>query len=102
MDIDDNIETIDEHIEKLEEPPRYKVIFLNDDFTPMDFVAQVIYNFFNKTEDESINLTYEIHNNGKAVVGIYPKDIAETKIYQVERLSQNSGYPLKCSIETDN
>lgn len=87
--------------DSIKEPPKYKVIFLNDDFTPMDFVALMIMTEFGKSAEDAISLTYEIHEKGKSVVGIYPKDIAETKIHQVELIARNQGHPLKCIIESD-
>lgn len=85
----------------IKEPPKYRVIFLNDDFTPMDFVALMIMTEFGKSAEDAISLTYEIHEKGKSIVGIYPKDIAETKIHQVELIARNQGHPLKCIIESD-
>ena len=84
---------------KLEKPPMYRVYMLNDDFTPMDFVVDILIRFFHKSEAEATTLMLQIHHHGKALCGIYPRDIAESKVDKVEDHSQKNGYPLRCSLE---
>jgi ATP-dependent Clp protease adaptor protein ClpS len=84
---------------KLQEPSFYKVLILNDDFTPMDFVVDLIIRFFSKSSDEATEIMLSIHHEGQGVCGIYPRDIAETKMNQVNQFARKNGHPLKCRIE---
>lgn len=81
------------------EPSLYKVILLNDDFTPMDFVVSVLTQFFQKNEEEATRIMLNIHNQGAGLCGVFPREIAETKVAQVNQFSRQSGYPLKCTME---
>lgn len=83
---------------KLDEPRLYEVILLNDDYTTMAFVVEVLMYFFQKTEEEAINLMMEVHEKGSAVAAIYPREIAEMKIAQVIDYSRKNNYPLMCDI----
>ena len=80
-------------------PGIYKVIILNDDFTPMEFVANIIQKVFNKTQDDSTRIMLQIHTEGIGICGIYPFEIAETKMNQVLNLAKESQHPLQCIIE---
>lgn len=84
---------------RLKPPPLYKVKLLNDDFTPMDFVVEVLEKFFNKTREQATKLMLQVHNEGSAVCGIYPLDVAETKVRQVTTLARDNQHPLQCVIE---
>lgn len=84
---------------KINKPPLYNVIFHNDDYTPMEFVIHVLLDVFNKNETQAVELTLEIHESGKSVVGQYIKEIAESKQKQVHDLAKQEGHPLECSIE---
>lgn len=86
---------------ELKEPKRFKVIILNDDYTPMEFVVGVLTSYFNKTIDEADALTTEIHENGKGVAGIYPLEIAETKLRQAIKLARKEEYPLSIKLESE-
>jgi len=86
---------------ELKEPKRFKVIILNDDYTPMEFVVGVLTSYFNKTIDEADSLTTEIHENGKGVAGIYPLEIAETKLRQAIKLARKEEYPLSIKLESE-
>ena len=77
----------------------FKVIVLNDDFTPMEFVVKVIKQVFNKTGDEAMRIMLKIHNEGMAVCGIFPHEIAETKMNQVLKFAKDEGHPLQSIIE---
>jgi len=83
-------------------PPMYRVVMLNDDFTPMEFVIDVLVRFFHKSENIANTLMLQIHNEGSARCGVFTKDLAETKIQQVETASRTSGHPLRCMMEIDN
>lgn len=78
---------------------RYKVLIHNDNFTPMDFVVQILQQFFNKKVIEAKNITLLIHQTGLGVGGVYPKEIAETKLAQVQKEARIHGHPLRLSIE---
>lgn len=84
---------------KLGIPPSYKVYLLNDDYTPMDFVVDLIVSFFNKDKEEAKRITSEIHIKGKGICGIYSKEIAETKVELVNDYARSNNYPLLCDME---
>ena len=85
--------------QKTKLPSIYKVIILNDDYTPMEFVVDVIQKVFRKTHDEATKIMLQIHTEGIGICGIYPLEIAETKMNQVLNLSKESQHPLQCIIE---
>jgi ATP-dependent Clp protease adaptor protein ClpS len=84
---------------KLKRPSLYKVVILNDDYTPMDFVIEVLEIFFNMDREKATQVMLAVHTKGKGVCGVYPFDIAETKMSQVNDFSQESDHPLLCDIE---
>ena len=84
---------------KLKRPSLYKVIMLNDDFTPMDFVVYLLKTFFQKNNDEASKIMLEIHNKGSGICGVFTYEIAETKILKVINTSRNNGFPLFCILE---
>lgn len=85
-----------------DKPELYRVYLLNDDYTTMDFVVYVLMTIFDKPKVEATSIMLYVHRHGKGLAGIYPKEIAETKVYQVESLARAHGFPLKCSIEKDD
>jgi ATP-dependent Clp protease adaptor protein ClpS len=84
---------------KLRRPPMYKVIILNDDYTPMEFVVHVLERFFGMNREKATQIMLTIHTSGSAVVGIFPRDIAETKSEQVNQYSQENHHPLMSKVE---
>jgi len=84
---------------KLKIPPLYKVILLNDDFTPMDFVVEVLMVFFAMSEELATHVMLQIHTQGVGVCGTYTKDVAETKVVIVNEYSREHQHPLLCSME---
>jgi ATP-dependent Clp protease adaptor protein ClpS len=84
---------------QLKRPPLYKVILLNDDFTPMDFVIDVLIDFFGMSETKATQVMLQIHNQGIGVCGTYSKDVAETKVYIVNEYSREHQHPLLCAME---
>jgi len=84
---------------KTKRPSLYKVIMLNDDFTPMDFVVEVLMKFFALNEEKATQVMLTVHTEGKAVCGVYTRDIAETKAAQVNQYSSECEHPLLCEIE---
>ena len=84
---------------KTKTPPLYKVVLLNDDYTPMDFVVVVLQQFFSKTREQATEIMLKIHTEGSGICGVYPKDIAETKVEQVGVFSRQHQHPLQCVME---
>lgn len=84
---------------KLKRPPMYKVVLLNDDYTPMEFVVHVLEVFFAMDREKATQIMLTVHTQGAAVVGIFPRDIAETKSEQVNRYSQENQHPLVSTVE---
>lgn len=87
--------------QKVETPKKFKVILLNDDFTPMEFVVLVLTNFFSKTPEEAERIMLDVHNQGAGVAGVYTREIAEMKVHQVTTLARKNQYPLKTIMETE-
>lgn len=87
--------------EKLQKPSLYKVILLNDDFTPMDFVIYVLKSFFNKTDDEAHDIMMQVHKDGAGIAGVYSFEVAEMKSAQVNMLAKDNQHPLKSVIEKE-
>ncbi len=80
-------------------PPMFKVLLLNDDYTPMEFVVETIQRFFNKTREQATQIMLKVHTEGMGVCGVYPQDIAETKMNQVLIHAKEAQHPLQCVIE---
>jgi ATP-dependent Clp protease adaptor protein ClpS len=80
-------------------PAMYKVLLKNDDYTSMEFVVEIIRHFFNKTQEQATEIMLQVHTKGAGVCGVYPKDIAETKMSQVLKSAEESQHPLQCVIE---
>jgi ATP-dependent Clp protease adaptor protein ClpS len=82
-------------------PPLYKVLLLNDDFTPMEFVIHVLERFFLMGREQATAVMLKVHNEGAGLAGIYPRDVAETKVHQVRDFARNHQHPLQCVMEED-
>lgn len=80
-------------------PPMYRVILLNDDYTPMDFVIEILSIFFGMSHDRATQVMLHVHTRGKGVCGIFTFEIAETKVVQVNEFSNQNDHPLKCTME---
>ena len=85
----------------VKEPALYKVILHNDNYTSMDFVIEVLRKIFHKSSADAAKIMLEVHHNGTGLAGIYPYDIACTKIEQVNNMAKKSEYPLKCTCEAE-
>lgn len=83
-------------------PAMYKVLLLNDDFTPMEFVVHVLERFFSKTKDEATEIMLHVHRRGVGLCGVYTFEIAETKVSQVMDFARANEQPLQCTMEKDN
>lgn len=86
---------------EVKEPSFYKVILLNDDFTPMDFVTHVLQKFFHKTTEEAQQVMLDVHKKGAGVAGVFSFEVAETKVFLTNNLSKQNKYPLKCTMEKE-
>lgn len=92
--------TLREDVHQKNEPPSmYKVILNNDDYTPMDFVVEVLTMYFFLSEEKATQIMLDVHHKGKGVCGIYSADIAETKVAQVNLYARENEYPLLCTLE---
>ncbi len=83
----------------LKQPPLYKVVLLNDDYTPMDFVVDVLQRFFQKDRSQATQIMLHVHTRGKGVCGVYTRDVAETKVSQVNDYAREHEHPLLCTME---
>ena len=95
---DDTITDIDE---ETAEPPNFKVLLHNDDYTPRAFVVEILLAVFNKLLEDASRLMWYVHKNGIGVCGIYPFEVAETKISQATELARENGFPLKLTLEEE-
>ncbi len=86
---------------KVKEPPMYKVLLHNDDYTTMEFVVQVLMFVFHRPMTEATRIMLNVHEHGIGVCGVYPYQMAETKVDTVHALAREKGFPLKCSMEKD-
>lgn len=84
---------------KLKRPPLYKVLLMNDDYTPMDFVVHVLQKFFAMNRDKATQIMLHVHTRGVGVCGVYARDIAETKVVQVNDYARQNQHPLLCTME---
>ncbi len=91
----------EEQEQDLEPPKKYKVVLLNDDFTPMEFVVDILVRLFGKARDQAAKIMLDVHNSGKGIAGVYTHEIAETKARMVFDLAQSQGHPLKADTEPE-
>ncbi|MCA1998117.1 MAG: ATP-dependent Clp protease adapter ClpS [Armatimonadetes bacterium] len=86
---------------KTKKPSMYKVLMLNDDYTPMEFVVHVLERFFNKSREEATRIMLHVHRRGVGVCGVYTYEVAETKVTQVMDFARQNQHPLQCTLEKD-
>lgn len=97
--IDDLDLAVKEAKPKLKRPPLYRVVLINDDYTPMEFVVEVLETVFGMERDKATRVMLEVHTKGKGICGIYSYEIAETKVAQVTSIAQQQQHPLLCTME---
>jgi len=85
--------------EKLQEPPMYKVLLHNDDYTTMEFVVEILQSVFYKSPTEATRIMLLVHKSGSGVCGVFTAEVAETKVELVHHLARKNGFPLQCSME---
>ena len=90
---------LDREAVKVKPPRMYQVVLLNDDYTPMEFVVIVLQKFFGKGREQATQIMLKVHRDGKGVCGVYPKDIATTKVEQVSSFARQHQHPLQCVME---
>ena len=95
----ENISLLEAEQSKAKPPRQYKVILLNDDFTTMEFVIEVLETIFGMNRERATQIMLKVHQEGSAVCGVYPKDIAETKVAQVTAYARQHEHPLRCVLE---
>lgn len=83
---------------RVKQPPLYRVIILNDDYTPMEFVVEVLEVFFSMQREKAVQIMLTVHTKGSAVVGLFPRDIAETKAELVNSYARDNDHPLRCEV----
>jgi ATP-dependent Clp protease adaptor protein ClpS len=98
---DDQVELVVKPRTRTQRPPMYKVLMLNDDFTPMEFVVHVLERLFNMTHAQAIEIMLTVHRKGVAVVGVFSHEVAETKVAQVMELARRQQHPLQCTMEKE-
>lgn len=98
-DFDDGNLLLETAKPKLKPPRRYQVVLMNDDFTPMDFVVEVLQEFFGMDLEKANSVMMQVHRNGKGICGVYSREVAEMKVSQVNRYSRENGHPLMCQLE---
>ncbi|MFN4311090.1 MAG: ATP-dependent Clp protease adapter ClpS [Ferrovibrio sp.] len=86
---------------KTQKPPMYKVLLLNDDYTPMEFVVHVLERFFNKAREEATRIMLHVHQKGVGICGVFTYEVAETKVTQVIDFARQHQHPLQCTMERD-
>lgn len=84
---------------RVKPPPMYQVVLLNDDFTPMEFVVGVLQKFFGKGREQATQIMLRVHHEGRGVCGVYPRDLAASKVEQVSNYSRQHQHPLQCVME---
>ena len=99
-EIQEGIDTQSE--DDVAEPPLFRVLLLNDDYTTMDFVITVLMGVFSKSPDEAARIMLNVHQQGVGICGVYPFEIAETKVDTVHALARENGFPLRCTMEKED
>ncbi|MDA8416359.1 MAG: ATP-dependent Clp protease adapter ClpS [Betaproteobacteria bacterium] len=95
----ERIPTIEKQRQRVKPPPFYDVVLLNDDYTPMDFVVEVLERIFSLNHEKAVQVMLKIHTEGRAVCGTYSRDIAATRVEQVLQWAREAQHPLRCIME---
>lgn len=95
----DDAVVLERRAQRVRPPQMYQVVLLNDDFTPMEFVVLVLQEFFNKDREAATSIMLKVHMEGRGICGVYPKDIAQTKVEHVMEAARAAGHPLQCICE---
>ena len=95
----DSTPVVERQEQKVKPPPMYQVMLLNDDYTPMEFVVSVLQKFFGMGREKATQVMLKVHREGRGVCGVYPHDVAATKVEQVSSYSRQHQHPLQCVME---
>jgi ATP-dependent Clp protease adaptor protein ClpS len=98
---DTHVEIVSKEEIEVREPPMFRVILLNDDYTTMEFVVEILVTVFHKPYDEATRIMLSVHRNGSGICGVYAFEVAETKVATVRKLAREKGFPLKCTMEKE-
>ncbi|BBO60359.1 ATP-dependent Clp protease adapter ClpS [Mycoavidus sp. B2-EB] len=98
LSLEDNV-VVERQKQTIKPPPMYQVVLLNDDFTPMGFVVMILQKYFRKDQKASIEIMLKVHCEGRAICGVYTRDVAMTKVKQVTTHAKQAGHPLQCVME---
>lgn len=98
---DDNV-ALETAKPKLKRPPLYRVLLLNDDYTTMEFVIEVLTQIFHHSEEKATQIMLHVHQKGAGICGLYTREVAETKVEQVLQFAQSEKHPLQCKMEPDD
>lgn len=90
---------VEREVSRVGPPPMYQVMLLNDDFTPMEFVVEVLQRFFGMDREKATQVMLKVHREGRGICGVYPRDVAATKVEQVGSFSREHQHPLQCVME---
>ena len=101
QDVVEETQAQSKSLAKLKQPKKFKVVLLNDDYTPMDFVVDVLKKFFSLNEEAAIQVMLQVHHQGRGVCGVFTRDIAETKVALVNDYARINEHPLLCSMEPE-
>lgn len=101
IDQETNSKVSAESRRKVQEPPMYKVLLHNDDYTTMEFVVEILVVIFKKAQGDAVQIMLNVHQDGVGICGVYPFETAETKVESVHLLASENGFPLKCSMEKE-
>jgi ATP-dependent Clp protease adaptor protein ClpS len=94
-----NSTVVEKQAAKTEPPPLFQVVLLNDDFTPMEFVVAILQRFFGKGREQATQIMLKVHHEGRGICGVYPRDVAASKVEQVCSFSREHQHPLQCVME---
>jgi ATP-dependent Clp protease adaptor protein ClpS len=94
-------DVISEVRDEIDEPPMYKVLLHNDDYTTMEFVVEILMLVFNKPPEEAVEIMLNVHQKGVGICGVYTYEVSETKVNTVHSLAREHGFPLKCTMEKE-
>ena len=98
---DSDIALFPKHTHEVREPSMYRVMLINDDYTTMEFVVEILVKVFHKPYDEATRIMLHVHQKGSGLCGIYTFEVAESKVHTVHTLARENGFPLKCTMEKE-
>ncbi len=101
FDFDQDAGVVTKPRPKTKRPSRYRVLLLNDDYTPMEFVVEILQRIFNKSQDDAVKIMLHVHQNGVGLCGVYTYEVAETKVAQVLDAAKRNQHPLQCTMEKE-